>query len=44
VKVPGPEEERGGAAKKAGAGKINDSGIPELDELTRRFADLKRKP
>lgn len=42
VKVPGSEEDGGGAAKKGG--KANNSGIPELDELTRRFADLKRKP
>ncbi|KAJ5359486.1 uncharacterized protein N7496_011899 [Penicillium cataractarum] len=42
VKVPGSEEDGGGAAKKGG--KTNNSGIPELDELTRRFADLKRKP
>lgn len=42
VKVPGSEEEGGGATQKAG--KTNNSGIPELDELTRRFADLKRKP
>ncbi|KAF3398296.1 Vacuolar protein sorting-associated protein IST1 [Penicillium rolfsii] len=43
VKVPGSEEDGGNATKKAGAGKTNNSGIPELDELTRRFADLKRK-
>lgn len=44
VKVPGSEEDGGGtAAKKTGA-KNNNSGVPELDELTRRFADLKRRP
>ncbi|OOQ90368.1 DUF292 domain protein [Penicillium brasilianum] len=42
VKVPGSEEDGGSAAKKGG--KTNNDGIPELDELTRRFADLKRKP
>jgi vacuolar protein sorting-associated protein IST1 len=44
VKVPGSEEDGVGATKKAGTSKNNNSGIPELDELTRRFADLKRKP
>ncbi|CAG8922994.1 unnamed protein product [Penicillium salamii] len=46
VKVPGTDdkvnvsnnETAGGAPKKT------NNGIPELDELTRRFADLKRKP
>jgi vacuolar protein sorting-associated protein IST1 len=42
VKVPGSEEDGGSAAKNGG--KTNNDGIPELDELTRRFADLKRKP
>lgn len=45
VKVPGAEKEGGKAAKQESAqSKSNNSGIPELDELTRRFADLKRKP
>ncbi|KAJ5082344.1 hypothetical protein N7532_011387 [Penicillium argentinense] len=46
VKVPGSEET--GPVKAADTsgpqGKSNGNGIPELDELTRRFADLKRKP
>jgi hypothetical protein len=45
VKVPGSEGKadspKNGAA--IGVPKSNN-GIPELDELTRRFADLKRKP
>ncbi|KAJ5624834.1 hypothetical protein N7510_001143 [Penicillium lagena] len=48
VKVPGSEEEKkdsGSVAKNEGAAKSSKgNGIPELDELTRRFADLKRKP
>ncbi|KAJ5987526.1 hypothetical protein N7451_011891 [Penicillium sp. IBT 35674x] len=45
VKVPGAEKEGGKAAKQESAqSKSNNSGIPELDELTRRFADLKRRP
>lgn len=49
VKIPGAEERNAGAsAPGQGAGaapsKGNKNGIPELDELTRRFADLKRKP
>jgi vacuolar protein sorting-associated protein IST1 len=48
VKVPGSEEEKdsGSVAKTEGTAKNkgNGNGIPELDELTRRFADLKRKP
>ncbi|KAJ5682603.1 hypothetical protein N7462_005768 [Penicillium macrosclerotiorum] len=45
VKVPGSEEESS-SPDKAGVGsqKSSGNGIPELDELTRRFADLKRKP
>ncbi|KAJ5578392.1 uncharacterized protein N7459_007356 [Penicillium hispanicum] len=47
VKLPGTEE--GSSAKPATVGiesgqKKSNNGIPELDELTRRFADLKRKP
>ncbi|KAJ5627788.1 hypothetical protein N7490_010016 [Penicillium lividum] len=42
VKVPGAE---GKTAKQEPATQSKSSnGIPELDELTRRFADLKRKP
>ncbi|KAJ5937708.1 hypothetical protein N7454_004050 [Penicillium verhagenii] len=46
VKVPGADQEGGKAAKQESTAqsKSNNSGIPELDELTRRFADLKRKP
>lgn len=45
VKVPGAEKEGGKPAKQESAqSKSNNSGIPELDELTRRFADLKRRP
>ncbi|KAJ6109126.1 hypothetical protein N7486_001360 [Penicillium sp. IBT 16267x] len=45
VKVPGAEKEGGKPAKQEStAQKSNNSGIPELDELTRRFADLKRRP
>ncbi|KAJ5294949.1 hypothetical protein N7508_009770 [Penicillium antarcticum] len=47
VKVPGTEGKDEGASKEgngaASKGKSNN-GIPELDELTRRFADLKRRP
>lgn len=45
VKVPGSEDKddaNNGAG--TGAPKKSNNGIPELDELTRRFADLKRKP
>lgn len=49
VKVPGSEEN--GSTKASGTAgsrpqqrKSSNGGIPELDELTRRFADLKRKP
>ncbi|KAJ5490919.1 hypothetical protein N7539_002486 [Penicillium diatomitis] len=41
VRVPGSEAE---VAAKGSTGKSSAGGIPELDELTRRFADLKRKP
>ncbi|KAJ5975602.1 hypothetical protein N7481_009309 [Penicillium waksmanii] len=48
VKVPGPEENESTKASAAAGsrpqGKSSNGGIPELDELTRRFADLKRKP
>ncbi|KAJ5131173.1 uncharacterized protein N7515_007212 [Penicillium bovifimosum] len=45
VKLPGTEG-KASAVKKEDAASKNKSnnGIPELDELTRRFADLKRKP
>ncbi|KAJ5291951.1 hypothetical protein N7478_001202 [Penicillium angulare] len=43
VKVPGPKEGEAGQTSKQATTKSNN-GIPELDELTRRFADLKRKP
>ncbi|KAJ6035495.1 uncharacterized protein N7446_010258 [Penicillium canescens] len=47
VKVPGTEGKDEGVSKEgseaATRGKSNN-GIPELDELTRRFADLKRRP
>ncbi|EPS25319.1 hypothetical protein PDE_00252 [Penicillium oxalicum 114-2] len=41
VRVPGSDSD---VIAKGNTGKSNSSGIPELDELTRRFADLKRKP
>ncbi|KAJ5819539.1 hypothetical protein N7474_005130 [Penicillium riverlandense] len=48
VKVPGSEEETkdsGSVAKNEGAAKSSKgNGVPELDELTRRFAELKRQP
>lgn len=49
VKVPGSEgngsaKATSDAAGSGSQGKSNNGGIPELDELTRRFADLKRKP
>lgn len=49
VKIPGAEEgDAGKNGQGQGAGppqkKSSNNGIPELDELTRRFADLKRKP
>ncbi|KAJ5658754.1 uncharacterized protein N7484_002403 [Penicillium longicatenatum] len=43
VKVPGAEKE-GKSAKQDSAASKSNNGIPELDELTRRFADLKRRP
>ncbi|KAJ6191102.1 hypothetical protein N7519_001123 [Penicillium mononematosum] len=46
VKLPGTEG-KAAAVSKEDAGsksKSNNNGIPELDELTRRFADLKRRP
>jgi vacuolar protein sorting-associated protein IST1 len=43
VKIPGAEGDTKPVQAQAGARK-NSNGIPELDELTRRFADLKRKP
>jgi vacuolar protein sorting-associated protein IST1 len=46
VKVPGTEGKDEGVSKE-GSGAANsksNNGIPELDELTRRFADLKRRP
>ncbi|KAJ5945050.1 hypothetical protein N7516_005218 [Penicillium verrucosum] len=46
VKLPGAEGKAAAAPKEdtASKGKSNNGGIPELDELTRRFADLKRRP
>ncbi|KAJ5458325.1 hypothetical protein N7475_009713 [Penicillium sp. IBT 31633x] len=45
VKLPGTEGKDATVSKEAGVHKKNNNnGIPELDELTRRFADLKRKP
>lgn len=48
VKVPGSEGRDSGkstANRSTGESqKKSDNGIPELDELTRRFAELKRKP
>jgi vacuolar protein sorting-associated protein IST1 len=46
VKVPGTEGKDEGVSKEgSGAAKSkSNNGIPELDELTRRFADLKRRP
>ncbi|KGO38954.1 protein of unknown function DUF292, eukaryotic [Penicillium expansum] len=46
VKLPGTEGRAAAVPKEDGASKSksNNSGIPELDELTRRFADLKRRP
>lgn len=49
VKLPGSDDKDSGkpnANESAAAPqkKSSNSGIPELDELTRRFADLKRKP
>ncbi|KAJ5167148.1 uncharacterized protein N7482_005929 [Penicillium canariense] len=45
VKVPGSEDNAAKASPGVGSqSKSNTNGIPELDELTRRFADLQRKP
>lgn len=45
VKIPGEEAKDAGNISKHGSqSKSSHNGIPELDELTRRFADLKRKP
>ena len=44
VKLPGTEGKAAAVPKEDTASKSNNSGIPELDELTRRFADLKRRP
>lgn len=49
VKIPGAEERNAGTSAPgqstgAAPSKGNKNGIPELDELTRRFAELKRKP
>ncbi|KAJ5834143.1 hypothetical protein N7447_000169 [Penicillium robsamsonii] len=45
VKLPGTEGKAAAVSKEDGSkSKSNNSGIPELDELTRRFADLKRRP
>lgn len=46
VKVPGTDTDdvSNNDATGAAAAKKSGNGIPELDELTRRFADLKRKP
>ncbi|KAJ5581765.1 hypothetical protein N7535_000385 [Penicillium sp. DV-2018c] len=45
VKLPGTEGKTTAAPKEDAATKNkSNNGIPELDELTRRFADLKRKP
>lgn len=49
VKIPGAEESdagKNGQGQGVGSSQKmgNKNGVPELDELTRRFADLKRKP
>lgn len=46
VKVPGADTKGAGISPKPAsvAPAKSNNGIPELDELTRRFADLKRKP
>jgi hypothetical protein len=45
VKIPGAEgDTKTAPAQTATARKNSNNGVPELDELTRRFADLKRKP
>jgi vacuolar protein sorting-associated protein IST1 len=44
VKLPGTEGKAAVPKDDGSKSKSNNSGIPELDELTRRFADLKRRP
>ncbi|CAG8893531.1 unnamed protein product [Penicillium egyptiacum] len=46
VKLPGTEGKAAAVSKEDGGSKSksNTNGVPELDELTRRFADLKRRP
>lgn len=45
VKLPGAEGKPPAVPKEdVSRGKSSNNGIPELDELTRRFADLKRRP
>lgn len=44
VKVPGSEQKDIGKPAASKPPAKSGNGIPELDELTRRFADLKRKP
>ncbi|KAJ5774817.1 hypothetical protein N7457_009713 [Penicillium paradoxum] len=44
VKLPGTEGKAAAVSKEQGVSKSKSNGIPELDELTRRFADLKRRP
>ena len=50
VKVPGSEGDGSATTSNAAGsrsgpqGKSSNGGIPEVDELTRRFADLRRKP
>ncbi|KAJ5725444.1 uncharacterized protein N7483_006801 [Penicillium malachiteum] len=44
VKVPGEEKGINPPKQESAAPAKSNNGIPELDELTRRFADLKRKP
>ncbi|KAJ5961221.1 uncharacterized protein N7479_008371 [Penicillium vulpinum] len=45
VKLPGTQGKAAVVSKEdSSKSKSNNSGIPELDELTRRFADLTRRP
>ncbi|KXG50695.1 protein of unknown function DUF292, eukaryotic [Penicillium griseofulvum] len=44
VKLPGTEGKAAVPKDDGSKSKSNNNGIPELDELTRRFADLKRRP
>lgn len=44
VKIPGEGETKAAPGQTGGQKKNSNNGVPELDELTRRFADLKRKP